>query len=773
MTTSNQSAEQCNRKIEGSLATARSYHAKHPDRFIFPLGAGRKGRPLITDNLNRASNDPEQIEKWAKRFPGCWWGLSNKKCGLVVLDADFGNGKKGKESLRALIAAGCVIPKTEMQQSPSGGFHYVFKGDHRFSASKVGEHLDTPNYIVIFGCTREDGTGYTLLKDRPALPAPAWLADKLKPVERAPAEPVGDPIPIEHFKRMLEATPYTGGPEGLTDRHGQEGWLAFMMACHHAAAGDEGEYMAEFIEWSLADPDAMPHWTAESIERRWQSLRADPPADGSSITTRASWFKLLDHLGNGDLIGPATAAGDFANDPPPPLTPAEMAERLRITEARRAALSVQPVRNYGDLIKNFVYIGLQKRWVHEPDASLWDKEGFDRYFANIKFPNTPQGKARPTEFLLALPHGHAHGCRRYQTMTYMPGAPGVIGHAFNFYTPSDIVAAKGDTSIWDAHLEYLFPNEPDRKVVLDWLAWVLQNLSRKPKHALLIHGEHQGTGKSWIADVFTRLIGKQNTTPGDQATLERQHNGFMLHCKLLTIEELRGLGPNSKAAKELHNMISQESVNIDEKNMPPFTLDQVMAILLMTNSRRAIRADDTDRRYAIVSTDAVPHDQAYYVRLFDLLDDKAALAAIAWQLLHRELGTYTAAGRAPNTLAKREMTANSSGDLEQWMIENADNAPLCYRLVSIDEIIQRLPADLRQGKQGALRGDVRDVLTRKFNGLAHPEQIRPNGRNGDKLRVWAIGPDAETVAETMHGNLADIYRRERPTNGSGGGFDVG
>lgn len=90
-----------------TLHVALGYIAKHKGkRFIFPLAPGRKGRPLIKDNLTRACNDPDQIERWHDRWPGCAWGCACKKSGIVCVDIDAGNDKQGMKSVHALKTAG-------------------------------------------------------------------------------------------------------------------------------------------------------------------------------------------------------------------------------------------------------------------------------------------------------------------------------------------------------------------------------------------------------------------------------------------------------------------------------------------------------------------------------------------------------------------------------------------------------------------------------------------------------------------------------------------
>ena len=48
---------------------------QHPSWFLFPIKRLEKTPPCFNDNLRLASNDPEQIRKWYKLYPGCNWGV--------------------------------------------------------------------------------------------------------------------------------------------------------------------------------------------------------------------------------------------------------------------------------------------------------------------------------------------------------------------------------------------------------------------------------------------------------------------------------------------------------------------------------------------------------------------------------------------------------------------------------------------------------------------------------------------------------------------------
>jgi hypothetical protein len=388
---------------------------------------------------------------------------------------------------------------------------------------------------------------------------------------------------------------------------------------------------------------------------------------------------------------------------------------------------------------------------------MWETGAFSDYFANVDFPDKGSNTTAH-KWIMTRKRGEF---QKFDTFCYLPGKDENVNGAYNQYVPSVILPVKGDTTVWDAHLKYLFPVDAVRKIVLDWLAWVLQNLDKKPKHALVILGRIQGTGKSFIGDVFAALIGEHNRTPVDQMIFETPHNGWQMRSKLVTCEEVRSL--SLPATRKLHAWITQTRLHINEKNMPQVTIDDLLAYILFSNKDDAIPLDDSDRRFAVAETEAKPKDKAYYCRLYDLLDDPAALAAIKHQLMNRPLGAYTAAGAAPYTEAKGAMIEESATDLQTYMVSQRTQPPFSYSLVTLNEIVDAIP-NVYRPRNGKLLSPVKDVLRRRYNGLSLTDAdvgpIQTGATKRDTNRVWAIGPKAAATAKLGWSELSALYRAE-------------
>lgn len=724
-----------------TLDFAIDYVSRHPGRYLFPIMPGRKMPPLVQDNLNAASNDPEQIIAWHTRCPGCNWGLALAKSGLIVADVDRKAGKHGGSTYADLdLLYG--FPATESVATPSGGLHHYYSGKHIFALGKsgFGDGMDSPNYVLIAGCTLKDGGEYKAAPETLAetADAPAWFYEVLKPktatasVDQVAVVDWDKPENIEIARDYLS----DDAPAAVEGDNGDQTTLYVAMTLHDLAIS-EGlafELMAE-----LYNPRCEPEWDL----------------DGHAKTLRQ---KVRNAYAYASRVAPggATAEADFADDPAPESTAEQLADA---DTAARVAKEVKAQKEIEKLVADWAYIGQQRQFIRRHDWCLYDFVSFNNYFTYIK----PKGRtSRMTigEYLLRQPPS-PKSIARYNTFCYEPGKPQAFQGDFNLYMPPDIEAKEGDTSLWNAHLEYLFPDSESRDHVLNWCAWVLQNLDKKPRHALVIRGEKHGTGKSFIAEVLTRLVGERNHRAIAQSDLELPHNGWAMHTKLVTVEEIRAASSPGAIIKKLHSMISQDKLNVDEKNMKPIMLRNVMAFFLMSNKVDAIPMDDSDRRYLIIQTDVGPKVDAYYNErdgLYALLHNPEALTAIKWELEHRDLGDYTGAGRAPFTEAKAAMIEESADGIQQWMMEHAGEAPLNQRLITLSEITLEMPKHLHRSRMEAA---IRDVLQRRFNGVAIENQIRPEGRNGPKLRVWAIGPRAKETAGLKGFELNIIYRRER------------
>jgi hypothetical protein len=306
----------------------------HPSWYLFPIMPGEKYPPLIPNNLEDASNDPEQIKKWHAKNFGCCWGLSLRKSRLIVVDVDTKPGKVGAATWNALTSkhtdelGDFGTDETFVVETPSGGFHFYFNEANgvqhacRLGVHGFGADVDSPNYVLLAGC-RINVTipriqdvppctlqvRYRTVQQLPIAPAPAWFGIYLQPSNAPDAE---QDIPAAELDSDAAIA---WGIHHLTHDaksciEGQNGEHTLLMTA--ARLKDRGisegkaiDLLAEFYNVPKA-PDGEPqHPYCEPL---W-SIGEGPPADRLDVKVHNAWLYLKQ-----TSPGAHTAEADFADD---------------------------------------------------------------------------------------------------------------------------------------------------------------------------------------------------------------------------------------------------------------------------------------------------------------------------------------------------------------------------------------------------------------------------------------------------------------------------
>jgi hypothetical protein len=770
--TNNTSTDKKFKSLVGRKRTADlgiSYVDQHfGNRYIFPIKPGAKFPPLIKNNLEDASNDPVQIAAWEAKWPGCSWGLSHRKSGMMVADVDINpaKGKVGQATFDELEEF-FGWPATEMTTTPSGGFHLIYEGlpglpiPMALGENGLGKDIDVPNYTLIPGCTFDDGTAY-VSNGADAVACPQWIYDTIKMAKTKSRVTDAGEVVIE-----------------LDQQSNIDIAIDFLLNdAEPGIAGQGGDINLLKTAYYLKDLGISQQLGAELLSEHYNP-RCEPPWDTADLEKKMAGAYMYANLSK---VGGKTAEADFADEPPePPVepmgiydietksykkNPEKLAKAKRKREKDQAAeVAKKPderdrVWSRQEVINEVVYVSTLNRFFNRNDpATVWSVEGFNNKFGYL----SRDGKLSKSLFA-----SKKNTIRKPDRMVYRPTLPQFVDGCWNQWRPSTVVAEQGDTSLWDAHLAYLFPDQVERDHLLNWLAGVLQQQQVKPMHALLLVGKVAGTGKSFVVRVLAALIGESNWQALTQDILANGFTGWATRTKLVTVEELRAV-QKTEISKKLHPWITQREMTVNEKNLPTFVIDQCIAFAFMSNKPDAIEIDNTDRRYLVLETVAAVHKlgTAYYQKLYGkndiggLIRDRAGLAAILWALMNRPLGKYDIAGPAQWTDAKTAMKAASANDIAQWMHQNSAQPPFCHRVVTMDEIAAALPSFMRG--RITMKG-LREALEH-FGGLSWPTQIEPDSRSGgetrNRLRVWLLGSAADEWRKGVSiPKVTEMYRED-------------
>lgn len=312
---------------------------------------------------------------------------------------------------------------------------------------------------------------------------------------------------------------------------------------------------------------------------------------------------------------------------------------------------IQNLRHYAD--------------INNPEITI-DKEQFN--VAVRAYSDVPD-----TANLLAKASGHI--CDK---VTFMPNMPsGLIDvngdYCLNQYVDRRMkpMALNDTSAFWD-FMEYLIPDELERKHVIRWMATLYAKPETRIGYGILLLSKLQGVGKSTLLDVLAALIGKRHVSfPGD-AMVQSDFNGWVVNKRLVVVHEIYA-GQNWKTYNRLKSLMTDEFVEANNKHVVNYTLPNWTHYAAASNSMEALRIEHDDRRWL------VPRLANYlygnYQELYDFIA-AGGLRAIANELLN--YGDYIKPGEhAPLTDSKRAL-------IDQSM-------PADERLVVM--LMERLPAD--------------------------------------------------------------------------------
>jgi hypothetical protein len=263
---------------------------------IFPLIENGK-IPAIGGWQQRATSDEAEIRKmWTEHDPvlnttrvkNYNIGISTE--GLLVLDVDAKNGKRGLESLAELDTFEGV-PATLTVETPTGGLHLYFIPESPVanSAGKLGAGLDVRGNggSVVGPGSTIDGRAYRVTKQISAAAAPDWL-------EKAAGAPYPRSTSQKQVVEILDTQPAIQRAE------------AYLAKAEPAYQGQGGDIHTFKVAAWLKDLGVSELTAAEMMAELWNP-RCQPPWDYESLAKKVS---NAYHYGK-KPVGDASAQADF------------------------------------------------------------------------------------------------------------------------------------------------------------------------------------------------------------------------------------------------------------------------------------------------------------------------------------------------------------------------------------------------------------------------------------------------------------------------------
>jgi len=561
--------------------------------FLFPLGQESK-RPCIKNNLEEASNDIKQLMKWEKEFPGCNWGLSLAKSGLVAIDIDQG----GLEAW-AVYVEEYGEPKTLKAKSGSGiGSHYIFNSDlGKRYRGKLCQGIDVKHngYIAVYPSVHPKTKrryGWVLFSEQIA-PLPEWLKLEIEKPEFK-----------KHDPEELYSSPETARFESVVEELKEKtfdyaSWVKMGMALHSAFKGsDEG--LGIFLD--ITGGASYKEGDNEIATRKWDSFTS------KGDLSAASFFYEAGKLG---CTIPQEGKEDdkalFKSEPIPEIKskkkkPEWVIDKTGLQTTDNAKFLIKEVNSWGYAMLGSNLTGhIIMQWLSEngvPHFRVIQKENFNAALKDRAL--EMYGKNGIKTVPASEIWGQSSWKAKYRNVVFKPNAD---FEDLNLWCDIPCARKKGDVSLI-LELIYVLCGEDEIKAryLLQWFAHLMQKPEEKPVIVPVFIGE-QGAGKGMLFDeIIRRILTADFYIKLDKAGTIKEKFNVEQARKFMTVLDEASWRGDHELASVMKSLTGSSTMTVEEKFGARYPIENYSRYVILSNDIEAVRVELSNRRYIVFST---------------------------------------------------------------------------------------------------------------------------------------------------------------------------
>ncbi|MEO1985202.1 MAG: DUF5906 domain-containing protein [Martelella sp.] len=258
--------------------------------------------------------------------------------------------------------------------------------------------------------------------------------------------------------------------------------------------------------------------------------------------------------------------------------------------------------------------------------------------------------------------------------TYDPSQGRIVtnsyGRFLNAYRPSSIRPLEGDATPFIEFIDYLIPNEKERREVLRWIRTLVCRPDIRMLYSVFLSSKAQGTGKGTLFErIVIPLVGEENcSTPDTDQLKVRFAAGWIANKRLAYVAEMYA---NQKWAlfNGLKKIITDRTVTIEKKYEEQKSLPNWITMAGSANGKGHIAIDDDDRRWLVADGPTEHWPQEKFDTLFKWLQEENGLAVIRhWLDNALEFPYVSPSERAPDTDARQACIGLNVSTEEQELV---------------------------------------------------------------------------------------------------------
>ena len=213
------------------------------------------------------------------------------------------------------------------------------------------------------------------------------------------------------------------------------------------------------------------------------------------------------------------------------------------------------------------------------------------------------------------------------------------------------------------HLGYLCDGQQEVvDQLLDFMAFIIKYPGKKVMWAPVISG-HEGTGKSTLKRVMSRVFRPASVKEITVTALESQFNPYM-ESELIFLEEVYA-SSKMEVADKLKTIITEQYIDLNKKHEQQKNIRNYSNLMVFTNQTNPMYMSSSDRRYLVIRSESPKKPTDYYETLHRWIDhEKCPDWLTTWSHL-RDLSKFSPTKPPIITTAKEKVIEASRPAMEQ------------------------------------------------------------------------------------------------------------
>lgn len=350
---------------------------------------------------------------------------------------------------------------------------------------------------------------------------------------------------------------------------------------------------------------------------------------------------------------------------------------------------------HSSFLDGWIWLAESERFYNVLSGTRLSVKGFNGLYAS----EPGLGEVAPAAYALSIPE-----FKRVSGEAYYPGKPNIFStipkgstdpdinkyRKLNTWIQPDIKPCSVENlniaavTMAEEHFALLLPNDTERRQIIDFLAFIVQNPGERVNHCPVIIGT-PGCGKTWIAQMMQKVLGERNVNTISTTEIVSGWTNWAVGSQLAVIEEIKMTGQHKyEASHVMKQYITNTRISINQKQKDCREELNTQSYLAFSNDPDCVVMDNDDRRYAPYYARFQTREELdlafggkenvseYFKRLFALLNNDDDIASISYWLQNWELSdAFNAKGQAPITEARQTMIALNTSDnqdkMEDWL----------------------------------------------------------------------------------------------------------